>query len=134
MFPFWQNMYGNPRRHGAQDLHERTTEASLSLLLFYFPGAFFIPPTGIALGSTPFSRMSFSRAEGLFVLLGCPSVLFVVLSLGCALLFQRARSGEEEAEDVNSRVGTQRDRKEDLFILLLNAPSADFLVFTEFTE
>lgn len=53
------------------------------------------------------------------------SALFVVLSLGCALLFQRARRGEEEAEDVNSHEGTQRERKEDLFILLLRAPLAD---------
>lgn len=38
------------------------------------------------------------------------------------LLFQGASGGEEEAEDVNSHLRTQREREEDLFTLPLNAP------------
>lgn len=92
---------------------------STFLVLFIFPAP------ALPWDRLPLPGQAFHRAEGLFVLLGCPSALFVVPSLGCALLFQRARSAEEEAEDVNSHVGTQRERKEDLFILLLNAPLAD---------
>lgn len=78
MFPFWQHMYGNPRTHEAQDMHERTTEASLSLLLFCFPGAFLIPSPALPWDRLRFPGQAFHRAEGLFVLLGCPSALFVV--------------------------------------------------------
>lgn len=82
-----------------------------------FPVLFLIPALALPWDGLPFPGQAFHRAEGLFVLPGCPSALFVVPSLGCALLFQRARSAEEEAEDVNSHAGTQRQRKEDLFIL-----------------
>lgn len=70
MFPFLPNMYGNPRRHEAQDMHGRTTAASLSSLLFRFPGAFLIPAPALPWDGLPFPGQAFHRAEGLFVLLG----------------------------------------------------------------
>lgn len=70
MFPFWPNMHGNPRRHEAQDMHGRTTAASLSLLLFHFPGAFLVPAPALPWDGLPFPGQAFHRAEGLFVLLG----------------------------------------------------------------
>lgn len=72
-----------------------------------------------------FQDKLFTGLKGSLFSSAAPRRCLLCLSLGCALLFQRARSGEEEAEDVNSHVETQRERKEDLFILLLNAPLAD---------